>query len=525
MDLYTRGTLYAIEWVCCLVLLLTLVTWPTRTAVPVALAVAAPLLVIAEWVVCARFMRRAMDAYLGRGEVSRRLIVAAAGITAATTVVVLVAASAFAEDPRDTGDGLPALLLALTPFLLAYSLLASLRIVALVQLTMLVAVSAGLAVLGGVTGVEVLVFVLTGALVIGWTTFTVRVSMWMLAVMWELHEARDVQARLAVAEERLRFGRDLHDVLGRNLAVIALKSELAVQLARRERPEAVDQMIEVQRIARESQREVRDVVRGYRAADLRVELEGARGVLDAAGIDCSLSPGDGELPREVQSALAWVVREATTNVLRHGDARRCAISVVRAAGTVVLTVENDGAGEEDTAGGVAGGGSGLAGLRERLSAVHGTLEAGRRRAGLFRLTARVPLDPLHPLDGRDPLAEGGERAGVRERERDPEASPTVPERPGPGPRSGCAAGPGGAGVGAVPDGAGRDGGVRDGGVPGGGDGRYGRSGGTGDPDGAHGADGPEDTDGPDGMAGTDTRPAVAPRRTGTDAAHDGEGTA
>jgi energy-coupling factor transporter ATP-binding protein EcfA2 len=89
-----------------------------------------------------------------------------------------------------------------------------------------------------------------------------RCGAWTLSVLWEAERAREVEARLAVAEERLRFGRDLHDVMGRNLAVIALKSELAVQLARRGRPEAVDQMIEVQRIAQESQREVRDVVRG-----------------------------------------------------------------------------------------------------------------------------------------------------------------------------------------------------------------------------------------------------------------------
>ena len=87
-------------------------------------------------------------------------------------------------------------------------------------------------------------------------------------MLWEAERAREVETRLAVAEERLRFGRDLHDVLGRNLSVISLKSELAVQLARRGRPEAVEQMIEVQRIAQESQREVRAVVRGYREADL-----------------------------------------------------------------------------------------------------------------------------------------------------------------------------------------------------------------------------------------------------------------
>ncbi|WP_105975214.1 sensor histidine kinase, partial [Streptomyces geranii] len=193
----------------------------------------------------------------------------------------------------------------------------------------------------------------TGGVVLftaGFITFTSALSVWLLKVVYELDEARETRARLAVAEERLRFGRDLHDVMGRNLAVIALKSELAVQLARRERPEAVDQMIEVQRIARESQREVRDVVRGYREADLGTELLGAQGVLTAAGISCEVTGSAVGLPGEVQSALGWVVREATTNVLRHGDAGWCGVRVRVGDGCVVLTVENDGVGGQASEG-------------------------------------------------------------------------------------------------------------------------------------------------------------------------------
>ncbi|MEV0183771.1 histidine kinase [Streptomyces sp. NPDC050625] len=228
--------------------------------------------------------------------------------------------------------------------------------------------------------------VLVGA---GFFAFTAVFSVWLLDAVYELDEARETRARLAVAEERLRFGRDLHDVLGRNLAVIALKSELAVQLARRGRPEAVEQMIEVQRVAQESQREVRDVVRGYREADLGVELAGAQGVLKAAGIDCETTgeAGAAVLPDEVQSALGWVVREATTNVLRHGDARRCAVGLRVLEGRVVLTVENDGA----SAALDGGGGSGLAGLRERLAVVDGTLTAGAVGEDGFRLVAEVPV--------------------------------------------------------------------------------------------------------------------------------------
>ncbi|ULR51746.1 sensor histidine kinase [Streptomyces deccanensis] len=244
----------------------------------------------------------------------------------------------------------------------------------------------------GAAALATLVAVFLATTLISFTSFF---SVWLLKAVYELEDARETRARLAVAEERLRFGRDLHDVIGRNLAVIALKSELAVQLARRERPEAVEQMIEVQRIAQESQREVREVVRGYREADLGVELSGAQGVLAAAGINCSVDGADtAGLPGEVQSALAWVVREATTNVLRHGNADQCAVVLRVREGQVVLTVENDGirtGGGEQAVGSVSGAGSGLAGLRERLAVVDGTLEAGPVGGEAFRVVARVPL--------------------------------------------------------------------------------------------------------------------------------------
>ncbi|MGW6547304.1 sensor histidine kinase [Streptomyces massasporeus] len=248
-------------------------------------------------------------------------------------------------------------------------------------------------------GAPVLTALFTALIVlIGGTfiAFTAVFSVWLLNSVFELDEARETRARLAVAEERLRFGRDLHDVMGRNLAVIALKSELAVQLAQRGRPEAVTQMVEVQRLAHESQREVREVVRGYREADLGSELAGAQGVLAAAGIDCTVDGATAAvLPAAVQSALGWVVREAATNVLRHGDARRCAVRLQVLEGRVVLSVENDGVSEAGTGSGSGPSGSGLAGLRERLAEIDGTLEAGPAGQGLFRLTAEIPL-PSQP---------------------------------------------------------------------------------------------------------------------------------
>ncbi|MFI1481414.1 sensor histidine kinase [Streptomyces sp. NPDC020747] len=245
-------------------------------------------------------------------------------------------------------------------------------------------------------------------------------SVWLLNAVLELDAARETRTRLAVAEERLRFGRDLHDVMGRNLAVIALKSELAVQLARRERPEAVEQMIEVQRIARESQKEVREVVRGYREADLGVELLGAQGVLTAAGVDCTVTGSASELPSAVQSALGWVVRETTTNVLRHGDAEHCRVSL-RVEGTrVVLTVENDGVERDRAPSTPTSSGSGLAGLRERLSAVDGTLEAGPVDGDRFRVVAEVPLPPAATTSSPRP--------------RPPYPSPFPSPSPSPAPR-------------------------------------------------------------------------------------------
>ncbi|MFE5756397.1 sensor histidine kinase [Streptomyces massasporeus] len=235
--------------------------------------------------------------------------------------------------------------------------------------------------------------------------FTAVFSVWLLNSVYELDEAREARARLAVAEERLRFGRDLHDVMGRNLAVIALKSELAVQLAQRGRPEAVTQMVEVQRLAQESQREVREVVRGYREADLGSELAGAQGVLAAAGIDCTVGGATAAgLPTAVQSALGWVVREAATNVLRHGDARRCAVRLQVLEGRVVLSVENDGVSEPGAESKAGPPGSGLAGLRERLAEIDGTLEAGPAGQGLFRLTAEIPLPSRSGSSGAVPAA-------------------------------------------------------------------------------------------------------------------------
>ncbi|WP_380277539.1 sensor histidine kinase [Kitasatospora purpeofusca] len=233
--------------------------------------------------------------------------------------------------------------------------------------------------------------VVGSALVMVFIGCSCRSFAWLQSVVWELDTAREAQARLAVAEERLRFSRDLHDVMGRNLTTIALKSELAVQLARRGRPEAADQMAEVQRIAQESQREVRDVVRGYRTADLHAEAIGARAVLRSADVVCEIDLGEDadRLPAPVQSVLGWVIREATTNVLRHSEAGNCSIRLRREDDRAVLELENDGVPAVPLPS--QGSGTGLRGLRERLAAHHGELALPDAGPGSFRLLASVPL--------------------------------------------------------------------------------------------------------------------------------------
>ncbi|MEU8347569.1 histidine kinase [Spirillospora sp. NPDC048832] len=216
--------------------------------------------------------------------------------------------------------------------------------------------------------------------------------------MWDMHRethaARDALARLAVTEERLRFSRDLHDLLGHSLSLIAVKSELAMRMAGTDPERAGAEMADVRHAAREALREVRAAVSGYRAVELDAELAGVRAVLEAAGVRCEAgAPPDG-LPPEVRSVLAWVIREGATNVIKHSEARRCAISITSHGGSVVLEMVNDGA---RAAGGP--GGSGLTGLAERAAVLGGEVAFGRRGRDEFLLRAAVPL----PAPGDDPV--------------------------------------------------------------------------------------------------------------------------
>ncbi len=216
-----------------------------------------------------------------------------------------------------------------------------------------------------------------------------------LSTVRELRAAREEIARLAISEERLRFARDLHDLLGHNLSLIALKSELAGQLVDKAPDRAAAEMRDVEQVARTALREVREAVAGYRQPTLASELAAATEILSASGIAFRWVGDAGRLPAPIEAALAWTVREGITNVIRHSRARSCTVKISRDSNRVVVEVIDDGRGARERVEGpppaASGGHNGLAGLSERVAAVGGQVDAGPRDPGGFRLTATVPL--------------------------------------------------------------------------------------------------------------------------------------
>ncbi|MFF5470327.1 sensor histidine kinase [Streptomyces achromogenes] len=270
----------------------------------------------------------------------------------------------------------------------------------------------------------------------------------------ELRAAREELARRAVEKERLRFSRDLHDLLGHTLSVVVVKSEAARRLAARDLDAALTQIADIESVGRQALTEIREAVTGYREGSLATELTRARSALSAASVRPVVRQSGTPLEPETEALLGWVVREAVTNVVRHSDATRCEITVESAAEHVRLTVTDNGTGasgggdgdasgngsadafanervsfstggREDASGdervdvfggdgmdfskgdggdafhgegvGVAGegrrvvGGTGLKGLAERLAAAGGSLTAGPSPRGGFTVTADLPV--------------------------------------------------------------------------------------------------------------------------------------
>jgi two-component system, NarL family, sensor histidine kinase DesK len=209
-----------------------------------------------------------------------------------------------------------------------------------------------------------------------------------------LEASNDDVARLAVTEERLRFSRDLHDSLGHTLSTIVLKSELGSRLVEQDPERAAREMQDVEQVGRDALREVRSVVTGYRQPTLIGEIEAARRFLSSAGIALDVDAVTDQLPEAIDSVLAWGVREGTTNIIRHSDARHCIIRVSRADATVRLELIDDGA-ELPTGQRQRHSGSGLTGLSERVQSAGGRLTAGARREGGFKLVLETPVSMAH----------------------------------------------------------------------------------------------------------------------------------
>ncbi|MEU9484465.1 histidine kinase [Streptomyces decoyicus] len=178
----------------------------------------------------------------------------------------------------------------------------------------------------------------------------------------ELNTTRQELARSAVEKERLRFSRDLHDLLGHTLSVVVVKAEAVRRLAPRNLDAALAQAADIEAVGRQALTEIREAVTGYREGSLTTELDRARSVLEAAGIEPVVRQAGPPLPPQAGALLGWVVREGVTNAVRHSGATHCEIDVHADEERVRLTITDDGRGPISS--GVAAA-PGLPWLRDR----------------------------------------------------------------------------------------------------------------------------------------------------------------
>lgn len=198
----------------------------------------------------------------------------------------------------------------------------------------------------------------------------------------ELTVARKEFAELAVQEERNRFARDLHDILGHSLTVITVKAELAGRLMEANPARAAAEVADVEQLARAALADVRAAVAGYRELSLAGELVAARAALQAAEVKADLPTVVDEVPEQNRELFAWVVREGVTNVVRHSGAKKCTIRL----GASSVEVVDDGKGPAPSGDST---GHGLVGLRERADKVGASVQVGQAPGGGFRLAVRV----------------------------------------------------------------------------------------------------------------------------------------
>jgi two-component system, NarL family, sensor histidine kinase DesK len=355
---------------------------------------------------------------------ARRYLGLADLIVFAAVFILTFAAARFLRDPRNRRlsrrIGL-AVIVAETVFVgLAYAALGSsatgLLIYVSVMVVFLLPTRVGWAVVGAFVAASLIIPWAQGWTVDGTMAFQIFVS---AVAAWgvsqviqrnaQLIEARNEITRLALAEQRNQFARDLHDILGHSLTVVAVKAELAGRLTSLDPERAGTEIADVERIARQALADVRAAAAGYREVTLAGELCSAWTALAAAGIEADLpDQGISSIPRPRQELFGWAVREGVTNVVRHSGATRCRIRVTASE----VEISDDGCGPPDPADGTTHGagdcgswpghhsetlagdcgpasGHGLAGLRERAAGVGATVSVGRSAAGGFALRVRV----------------------------------------------------------------------------------------------------------------------------------------
>ncbi len=198
--------------------------------------------------------------------------------------------------------------------------------------------------------------------------------------------------RLATVAERERISRDLHDLLGHTLSLIAIKGELAGKLLERDTAAAAREIVDVTTIARDALTQVRTAVTGMRSAALVGEIASARVLLESCGVELTCQQDTPELPPALENALAMIVREAATNIQRHAGATRATVQITSDRGPernagVALRVSDNGKG------GVGASGNGLAGIRERVRALGGSLEIRSLPGEGTELLAHLPVAP------------------------------------------------------------------------------------------------------------------------------------
>ncbi|WP_165960559.1 sensor histidine kinase [Actinocrispum wychmicini] len=230
----------------------------------------------------------------------------------------------------------------------------------------------------------VVVWVALTSVVVGFFTSQARDQ---IDIFSELQDSRRERARLAVAEERDRIARDLHDLVGHSLSVIAVKTELARRLVAADPERAENELADIDTVVRRALSEVRQAVTNYRQPTLAGELASARRAAASAGIDCRVqAPESWNLPMPVDGALAWTVREGVTNVLRHSRAANCRIQLSIVDSSAELRIADDGAGPDEP----DSRGNGLVGLAERVQALGGSMSSGAGPNGGFVVHVQVP---------------------------------------------------------------------------------------------------------------------------------------